>query len=275
MLNITIPERTQYQMDSGHEPNDGDVLWSEEHELTNSKGILKEVYMKGYGWIQVFEPNGVSNGSIKDIRTRSNLPRDFINIRWSDFKWSYYGENMQHSNQFRLAQSIITENERYRREGFGVYIQSRTTGNGKTMLACVIANELIERYGITVKFVTQAEYFRMMRSTDQEERKQAKAMRNATILILDDIGASPCSTPWQQETMFNLISERYKEGHLTIYTSNLPPDELELDKGGRCFDRLIGKTIGLQLPDVPIRRNKAIEDRKKMEADFFGAKKNI
>ncbi len=52
--------------------------------------------------------------------------------------------------------------------GNGLYIFSKTKGTGKTMLACVLANELIKKSdacGLNVKYVTAQGYIEMIRET--------------------------------------------------------------------------------------------------------------
>ena len=51
--------------------------------------------------------------------------------------------------------------------GKGLYIFSGTKGTGKTLLSCVIANELMALYGIRVKFVLISDLISQIKQADK------------------------------------------------------------------------------------------------------------
>lgn len=70
------------------------------------------------------------------------------------------------------------------------------TGSGKTLLACVILNELIFRYGITCKYAkVNKDFLSAIRDTYQsdsethgQERSIEREFANVDVLVIDDFG---------------------------------------------------------------------------------------
>lgn len=74
------------------------------------------------------------------------------------------------------------------------------------------------------------------------------------MLVLDDIGTQKTGD-WQQQELFRLINERLNAGKLIIFTSNMPPEKLNVDS--RTVDRIQKMSIVLQMPEESIRLKKA------------------
>ena len=90
---------------------------------------------------------------------------------------------------------------------------------------------------------------------------RVKAIREATLLIVDDIGATTTYKDWDREKILALVDFRYKRKLLTIYTSNV--ESLELKCGDRAVERIYADTLDIKLPEVNVRRMKA--DKYKQE----------
>ena len=74
------------------------------------------------------------------------------------------------------------------------------------------------------------------------------------MLVLDDIGTQKTGD-WQQQELFRLINERSNAGKLINFTSNMPPEKLNVDS--RTVDRIQKMSIVLQMPEESIRLKKA------------------
>lgn len=171
-----------------------------------------------------------------------------------DFDWTIYGVNTDLLK--KTCNAFVTKYIDFRQDGRGLYIYSETMGSGKTLLACCLANEVIDRYHTKVKFITSAEYSELTR-----QFADVTEYRTCALLILDDIGSQSEKTDFQRETMFRLINERYNNNLSTIYTSNLPFGASSTDD--RVLSRVYGSSVPIHLPEVPVRKNKADEYRKK------------
>ena len=69
---------------------------------------------------------------------------------------------------------------------------------------------------------------------------------NADILLLDDIGTENL-TDWASSVMFEIINDRYINERITLYTSNLNPEELE-KRIGRNGEKIISRIFGTTRP---------------------------
>lgn len=96
-------------------------------------------------------------------------------------------------------------------------------GCGKTHLAAAIANQTLGD-GAVVLFTVVPDLLAHLRATfgpsapEAYEQRFAK-MREAEVLILDDLGAHQ-SSAWANEKLFQLLNYRYNSGYPTVITAN-------------------------------------------------------
>lgn len=96
-------------------------------------------------------------------------------------------------------------------------------GCGKTHLAAAIANQSLED-GALVLFATVPDLLDHLRAafapTSNEVYDQLfSRMREAEVLVLDDLGAQQ-SSPWANEKLFQLLNYRYNSRFPTVITAN-------------------------------------------------------
>ena len=96
-------------------------------------------------------------------------------------------------------------------------------GSGKTHLAAAIANKSLED-GALVLFATVPDLLDHLRAafapTSNEVYDQLfSRMREAEVLVLDDLGAQQ-SSPWANEKLFQLLNYRYNSRFPTVITAN-------------------------------------------------------
>ena len=219
-------------------------------------GVLESYVLDGYGRTQdYFYPSDYDfNTSADRRRDRSLMPPEFVYKRGKDFDWSLYGENMEPVK--KIANSFVTQFSEYRKQGRGLYLSSKTKGSGKTLLACCLANEIIQRYDISVKFVSALDYIEMSREKNETSQEGLKCIRESSLLILDDIGAEwSGKADWTSTVMSRLIDFRDKHILSTIYTSNY--DMHQLPGYDRMVDRIVGHSIPVVMPEFSVRRDRA------------------
>ena len=103
----------------------------------------------------------------------------------------------------------------------GWLVLTGPSGSGKTHLAAAIANRCIERQQ-TVFFIMVADLLDHLRAAYSPSSEIAydelfEQVRNAPVLVLDDLGAHS-STPWAQEKLFQVIYHRYNNMLPTVLT---------------------------------------------------------
>ena len=64
---------------------------------------------------------------------------------------------------------------------------------------------------------------------------------------------------WQEQELFNLVNKRMEHGKITIYTSNMDANALNVD--ARTRDRIIKTSIVLQMPEENLRKKKAAAEQ--------------
>lgn len=208
--------------------------------------------VKNYGFAEYVENIEMSNGEFR--RSRSLIPFNYLDARPSDFNWSVYGVDVSKIKQY--VNAFVLKYDAFKKEGKGLYIHSKVKGSGKTMLACCLANGIMEKRDICVKFISVPELLEMTKNKYKglAESEEIDAIRKAELLIVDDIGTE-MKKEWVDTELFRLIDWRYSSKRITIFTSNVPIEQLKLDE--RIIDRIYSMCIPLKLPEVCVRKAKA------------------
>ena len=112
-----------------------------------------------------------------------------------------------------------------------------------------------------MRFVSVPDYLALVGESYNRERgtvDESQVYRECRLLILDDIGTQK-KGDWQEQELFRLIDSRAKDGFITIYTSNLEPEYLNL--ASRTISRLTKNIISIRMPEESIRKVKEVENR--------------
>lgn len=220
--------------------------------VNSISGKLVTYEIENYpGTFDYFEPDStMTDGAIISRRSRSMIPPEYVYKRTKDFDWNLY--NSEVSKQKDIANKFILSFNEFRKQGRGLYIYSKTKGSGKTLLACCLANEIIKRYDVSVKFISVTDYIDLLTRKGECEREIVDNIRNCTLLIFDDIGAESEGKDWIRSALFGLIDFRYKNHLSTLYTSNCTLPDLKIDE--RITDRIHAVSTPLAIPEKSIRR---------------------
>lgn len=205
--------------------------------------------VKDYGFAEYAENMEISNGDFR--RARSLMPFNYLYAKPSSFNWSVY--NVDVSEAKRYSNAFILNFDMFRKEGKGLYIHSKTKGSGKTMLACCLANGIIEQRDICVKFISVPELLEMTKKKYKglADLEEIDSIRKSELLIVDDIGTE-MKKEWVNTELFRLIDWRYSNKRVTIFTSNVEIEGLKLDD--RIVDRIYAMCIPVKLPEISIRK---------------------
>ena len=126
----------------------------------------------------------------------------------------------------------------------GLYLYG-PTGAGKTLLSCVILNELIRLYQMDAHYAKiSRDIIGKLRDTFNphseaygEGRRIEQKLGKHQALVIDDFGVHRDS-PWVNSVLYDLIDTRYENNLLTILTSNEPMDSWKDISDGRVLSRL-------------------------------------
>lgn len=188
----------------------------------------------------------------------TGVPKDYINADFPQFDFSVYGRDVS------LLKNVVTDFfegfEEWEKHGRGLYLWSNEPGSGKTLLACSLARSIMIRYDLQMKFVTAPDYLSLVGNSYKRmygEEDCSRVYRSCRLLVLDDLGSQK-NGDWQNQELFSLINERQGNGLITIFTSNIEPEKLNI--GDRSINRLTKATVPIHMPEISIRSIKAEED---------------
>ncbi len=174
----------------------------------------------------------------KEIYARSGIDKKY---RWR-FINEYESRNKLGEAAKSAAYDII---RRFPDVDKGLYLWGNP-GTGKTLLSTIILTELITRHAVEGRYIKISRgFFQRIRSTFNVESVTygmgnaiEKEFAEADILVVDDFGTQRDS-PWEQETLYNLVDARYEAEKFTIFTSNINPlKALTEIAGGRILSRI-------------------------------------
>jgi DNA replication protein DnaC len=122
------------------------------------------------------------------------------------------------------------------------------SGTGKTHLAAAIANRQIE-LGNEVFFTVVPDLLDHLRATfapgsDVSYDELFEAVRNAPLLVLDDLGTQT-ETSWAREKMFQVLNHRYNAELPTVITSNFTLAEMDDRLRTRLSDKKVSQVLDI------------------------------
>lgn len=238
-------------------------LWDDERKLINSEqycdnGVdytLNTYDIPEYGQAIFASIRGRTDGEFR--RVRAMIPFEFMDKRSKDFDWSLYKGDV--SAQKEIANKFIINFSEFSKAGKGLYIYSEKKGSGKTFLALVLLNELIETKSMTSKFINTLDLIELTKKGFRFEscNDDVDAIFKAKVLVLDDIGVQ-LKKEWVDTVLYRLVNYRSVNKLVTIFTSNVKVDGLDIDD--RIIERIGKMTIPLVMPEESIRRKLAEEE---------------
>jgi len=133
-------------------------------------------------------------------------------------------------------------------------------GCGKTHLAAAIEYYRRERQANTV-FITIPDLLDYLRTTYQPGAaisfdQRFNAVRNAELLILDDLGTEN-ATPWAKEKLFQILDYRYTGQMPTVITSSKPIEKLDERIASRLLDTRRCEIIAIRARSYHLRMKRS------------------
>jgi DNA replication protein DnaC len=130
----------------------------------------------------------------------------------------------------------------------GWLVLQGTSGSGKTHLAAALANSVIDA-GRPALFMVVPDLLDHLRTTYAPESdvpydRLFDQVRNAELLILDDLGAQS-TTPWADEKLYQLINHRFNLALPTVFTLSRPIEGLDERLRSRLNDRQLSQVYAL------------------------------
>jgi DNA replication protein DnaC len=160
------------------------------------------------------------------------------------------GVRADRDQQRESLDRAVADARRYleRPEG-GVFICG-PNGAGKTMLAAAILNELALTQRIAASYESAPKLLRFIQSgfKDHTADDRLDALLDVELLLIDDLGTEH-KGGWNEQTLFELIDTRYKQGRRTLITANIRRKDLSKRLASRIAD-MVGAEIWLVVSDL-------------------------
>lgn len=204
-------------------------------------------------------------GAKQKLRDDIGFPQKYP----AKFNFDAYSRSMDTLRKI-MDDFISNFENRWKTAGKGLYLWSKTPGSGKTYLSCCLARSVMRQHDIRVRFVTVPDYVSAVGDSYKRERGALDATeiyRKCDLLVFDDIGSQK-SGEWQEQELFRIVNERMNAWKITIFTSNVPPEKLNL--GARTISRILKASIVLQMPEESIRLKEAQQEQQKFLKDLVG-----
>lgn len=123
------------------------------------------------------------------------------------------------------------------------------TGSGKTYAAVALLRHAVEG-GHRAAFVRYFDYLAALRPDgEQPHWKVRRDAMSPWLLVMDDLGAevNTLATEAARREMVELMTARNARQYLTVVTTNLKPDQVELVFGERFFSRINADGFGVRV----------------------------
>lgn len=239
-----------------------------------------EIEEKGYTFACECECGKVQRDRIGSKLKFAALPEEFRGQTVDNFRTDCYS-SPQDQELARAAKLIARRYvERFgevQGTGKGLYFCSNVKGSGKTRLAVSIANDLVEKELVPVKFTTALQILDQIRGTwgngpaqygqASTESQLVQDIVSVPVLIIDDIGVEQ-PKDWVNERFYNILNGRMTEKRVTIFTSNYRIEELRLDD--RIVDRIRKMALPVEFPAESIRTAAAKRENSELLRQLLG-----
>ena len=200
-------------------------------------------------------------------KNENGIDLEFRNVTFADA----YPNQKEYVDKLKKYVEQFDTGYNFKKKNVGLYIEGKV-GNGKTMLAKMLANEMLNAGYTVVMMSIQSAVDKINNFDTKAEYK--KKLESCDLLIIDDLGAE-AQTDYVKSKVAEIINIRYQIHLPIVVTTNLERSRLASTKDNklpleleRSYSRLIECTYQMIVKENGYRI-KIAEERKKELTKLF------
>lgn len=177
-----------------------------------------------------------------------------MDSKLKDARFATYRVTEENEKAFELAKKYVSRFDYMYEKGQGLMFYG-DVGTGKSYVAAVIANELIER----LRLVVMTSFVKLLDGADREDKDFIRKLNQADLLVIDDLGTER-STNYALERVYDIIDSRYRTGKPIIITTNLRMAEMKTCddiRYNRIYDRIFEMCYPEKMTGLSWRKKEA------------------
>lgn len=180
--------------------------------------------------------------------------------------WTFENDDRSNAKLSDMAKRYVDNFSEFYKDGKGLLLHGGV-GTGKTYIACMIANALIDK-GYPVLVTNFSRILSTLQGTF-DKQEYLDSLNQFKLLVIDDLGIER-DTGYAKEQVYNIIDSRYRAGLPMIITTNLTMQKMATETelaDKRVYDRIIERCFPVEVAGESRRMKKLInsfDDMKNM-----------
>lgn len=182
--------------------------------------------------------------------------------------WTFENDDGANPKYTEIAKRYVDNFPRFYKEGKALLLHG-AVGTGKTYIACMIANALIDK-GYPVLVTNFSRILNTLSGTF-DKQEYLDSLNKFKLLVIDDLGTER-DTGYAKEQVYSIIDSRYRAELPMIITTNLTMQELVTETDisyKRVYDRILERCYPVEVVGENRRINKLINSSDEMK-DILG-----
>lgn len=192
-------------------------------------------------------------------RQISRLRRlSLMDEKLSGASFATYKKTEENAKAFNIAVKYVERFEEMYSKGQGLLFWG-DVGTGKSYVAAVIANELLNRQ-TPVVMTSFIKLLANMGNFEREDEDYLDRLNKSKLLVIDDLGAER-GTDFALEKVYDIIDSRYRTGKPIILTTNLTLPYMQncTDiRYNRIYDRIFEMCYPVKMTGLSWRKKEAV-----------------
>ena len=171
--------------------------------------------------------------------------------------WTFENDDRSNEKLSNMAKRYVDNFKEFCKDGKGLLLYGGV-GTGKTYIACMIANALIDK-GYPVLVTNFSRILSTLQGTF-DKQEYLDSLNQFKLLVIDDLGVER-DTGYAKELVYQTVDSRYRAGLPMIFTTNLTMQKMATETelaDKRVYDRIIERCFPVEVAGESRRMKKLI-----------------